>query len=279
MATDKGTEIQIQTSKLEPAVVEFNYDQIAEHLNGVLNRYKGLVFDEKSVSDCKKTIAELRKGKKSLDTFRKETKKRLTKSITEFEDQCKELSGRFDEVIEPLTDQYDQFEHDRKERKRKQIQDIIDALIAEQGLNEKFAAQLVIPDEYYNKGKSIKAIKSELTAQAETLGIAQDKEDADREVIKTKVELANAKHGVELMEGSYVRLLEHESIDSIVEQINADAEVAKQITHEKEPPPVTKPSNTDEKYVETYEVTGTEEQLDALEKFLKDRDYEFSILD
>lgn len=269
--------IQVQTTQFTPAVVEFNYDAISAHLDSVLQRYQGLVFTEKEVGECKKTIAELRKGQKALDEFRKQTKRELTESITDFENRCKELGKKFDAVIAPLTEQYEQFEHDRRERKRVEMKKIATELIAEQGLNEKYSEQLLdFPAEYFNKGKDLKDIRKELMARAVALGIAQDKENADREIIKTKIELANARYGVNLIETPYINLLEHDyTIDAITEKINADAETLKKRTE----PTVPKPSQSDERYVERFEITGTEKQLEALENFLETHTYEWKILD
>lgn len=278
--------IQVQTTNLQPAVVEFNYDAIAQHLDGVLQRYKGLVFTEKEVGECKKTIAELRKGQKALDEFRKNTKRELTESITAFENQCKELYKKFDEVIDPLTEQHDQFEHNRRQRKLIDIEKIALQLVEEQGLRDNFANELMaFPEEYFNKGKDLKDIRKELTTRAESLGIAQDKEDADREIIKTKVELANAKHGVQLLETPYVNLLEHKvSIDAIVAKINADAETLKQrVVPSAVPAPKTVAAviadDSDTIYVDRYEISGTEAQFEALDNFLRANGYEWKILD
>src|SRR5690554_1845587 len=98
-------ELQIITNKITPAKVEFNYQDIDEKLDIVLKKYKGLVFTEDTVKDCKKTMAELRKGQKSLDEFRKKTKRMLTESVTDFENDCKRLYKRFDDVIDPLKEQ------------------------------------------------------------------------------------------------------------------------------------------------------------------------------
>lgn len=130
-------ELQIKVLETSPAIVKFNYEEIASQLDLVLENYKGLVFTESTVSDCKKTIAELRKGQKALDEFRKETKKKLTDSVTAFEQQCKMLYGKFDTVINPLSNQYEQFELDRKEAKCKQIQEIITRLSEELALTAK----------------------------------------------------------------------------------------------------------------------------------------------
>ncbi len=282
-------ELQIKTNSFTPAKVDFNYEQISIYLNEVLKKYDGLVFTEETVQDCNKTIAELRKGKRSLDDFRKKTKKELTKSVTEFENQCKELNKKFDEVIDPLVEQSDFFEENRRNEKRQKVQKIVDELIKEQGLNEKFASQLIIEDQYLNKSKTLKSIKEELATTAETLGIQQDKEEADKELIKTKVELANATYNVNLSETPYVRLLEYENVEDIETKINLDAERESKVEPEPEPEPISdelielvtmpEPKEDEEIYMERYEVHGTDAQLDALEDFMKYQDLEWKIIE
>ena len=209
-----------------PAVVNFNYEEIEANLDAVLVKYQGLVFTESTATECKKTIAELRKGQKALDDFRISTKKSLTESVTAFEKRCKVLHSKFETVISPLTTQNDQFELDRKEKKRVEIQGLIDALVVENGLTEAYALQLKISDEYYNKGKTIKAIKAELSGIAKTAKLQQDKDAQDSQLIKAKVELANAQYQLTnpLMLDHYLRLLLYKSIAEIDLLITSDAQ-------------------------------------------------------
>lgn len=280
-----STELVVKTITFEPAKIEFNFEQLSEILDQNLAKYDGIEFTEKTANECRKTIAELRKGKRLLDTYRKDTKKELSVAITSFEDQCKELAAKFDNAIDPLTEQFEQFEHDRKERKRKQIQEVIDELITEQGLNEKFSVQLAeFPDEYYNKGKSMKDIKAELAVRAESLGIAQDKEAADIEIIRTTVKLANSEYNVKLTEAAYVRLLEFKDVSDIKSQILDDVhdEVEKQLEKSEKTKPSVKVvdlDDADEIFVETFVIEGTESQLQALEDFLENNTFTWKIID
>jgi hypothetical protein len=306
------TDVVIKVIETKPAVVNFNYQEIADHLDSVLVKYQGLVFTEDTAAGCKKTIAELRKGQTALDTFRKTTKADLTKSVTAFENQCKTLFNKFEEVIKPLTLQADQFEADRKEEKRSKIQSLIDALIPEKGLAEKYASQLIIPEAYLNKGKAITAIKTELTALATSLRTKQDKEEQDVNLVKMKVELANARCLLKspLQPEPYARLLSYKTVAEIDEIITADAgeamnrekkaaelAAAKTVEVPVEPirpvqvnpvsfpqAPVFSSTPTEQERPRTlkdrmfednaalltamYEITGTEEQLSALEEYL-----------
>lgn len=220
--------VEVKVFETKPAVVNFNYQEISNHLDSVLEKYKGLVFTESTVAECKKTIAELRKGQKSLDEFRKTTKKQLTESVTAFENQCKILHGKFEDVVKPLTQQSEQFELDRRVKKKIEIQGIIDALKSELNLSEKYATQLIITEEYFNKGKSIKAIKADLAVLANTLKIKQDKESQDINLIKTKVGLANAEYRLtnRLTAESYLRLLAYKPFEEVESLITSDAKQA-----------------------------------------------------
>jgi hypothetical protein len=214
-------------SQTTPAVVSFNYAEIDAQLNEVLKKYGGLLFTDETVAECKKTITELKKGKKSLNDFKIKTKKLLTEDITKFEAQCKLLSDKFDTVINPISEQAEQFEVTRREQKRAEIQAIIDVLIVERDLNLKYYEPLIITEQMLNKGTTLKAITADLTKLADSLLAQQNMEKANIELIKSKVELANAQYGVTLPMSVYLRMLDYSNVIEIVKLITEDAEKAK----------------------------------------------------
>ncbi|MCT1575663.1 DUF1351 domain-containing protein [Oceanobacillus kimchii] len=224
-------ELQVKTIDFQPAKVEFNYKELETVLDESLKKYNGLTFTEDDAAECKATITELNKGKKALDAYRKDTKKELTASVTQFENQCKTLNQKFDEVIEPLKDQYNHFEENRKEEKRKQVVDVIKSIVVEFKLNEKYANELVVDKSYLNKSKSMKAIKEELANTAEHLFIKQQKEESDTQTINSTVELANERYNLSLSPAAYIRLLDYKEVQLIKTQILDDAmeEAEKQI--------------------------------------------------
>ena len=265
--------LQVRTLELIPAVVKFNFEDLAAALDVQLKKYEGLTFTDETATDCKKTITELNKAKKALDTYRKNTKQELTVAVTVFEQQCKELGAKFDKTIEPLKAQYDDFEWNRKEAKRKEIEPIIKDLIEKEGLNEKYAAQLVIPTEFYNKAKSMKSIKQELTTQAQHLGIQQDKEDGDRTIITDFVELTNMKHNSNLPAAPFLNLIGIKTIDEIKELIKLDASVKTTQTFD------APTANSTELVTEKYSVVGTDEQLDSLEQYMTNQGIKWAVIE
>lgn len=298
--SEKSTELQVKTIKFEPAVVEFNYKELDAILDENLKKYEGLTFTEDDAAECKKTIIELRKGKKAVDTYRLQTKRKLTESVTDFEKKCKDLNKKFDQVLDPLVEQSDSFETKRKEEKAVEIEGVIKMLVEDEELNEKYAYELIVEDEYLNKGKSMKAINAELKLKAESLGFQQQKFEADSEIIENTVEIANGRYQVNLTAAAYVSLLDHKDVKDIKTQILDDAqdEVEKQVEKEKQakeieairaekqknvaPAAVTSTGSVlkdpdEPNYFEIYEVTGTESQLEALEDFMRSEDILFKI--
>ncbi|MFL8968921.1 DUF1351 domain-containing protein, partial [Helcococcus kunzii] len=260
----------IEKLNLIPAKIETNIQEVAKSLDLVLEKYQDLVFTEDNEKECKSTIAELNKGKKKLNDFKIQIKKEASKDIARFEEEIKELSKKFDNVIDPIKSQYDKFEEDRKNEKTERIQIFINDYIREFELENEFAEELTIEESYLNKTATDKKIKEDLETRANTLRIKQDKYFADVETIKTKVELANAKNNTNLVPDTYISLLRYEEVEDISEKIFVDAE--KTIVKEKVTSMNPEIFSTDEeKFVEKYEVTGTEKQLDELEEYMSSR--------
>ena len=79
--------LQLKVLENRPAEVHFNFDEISNYLDSTLEKYTGITITEETIKDGKKIIADLRKGKKSLDEFKKKTKKELTAPVKAFEEQ------------------------------------------------------------------------------------------------------------------------------------------------------------------------------------------------
>ncbi|MBZ9633038.1 hypothetical protein [Clostridium sp. FP1] len=105
---------------------------------------------------------------------------------------------------------------------------LINTLSAERVLESKYSTQLIITDQMLNKGPTIKSIKEDLTKQADVLLSQQNMEKANIELIKSKVELANAQYGVTLLNNLYLGLLKDgKDVDSLIKMINENAENTK----------------------------------------------------
>ncbi|MBE1302897.1 DUF1351 domain-containing protein [Clostridium botulinum] len=267
--------LQLKVLENKPAEVHFNFEEISQHLDSTLNKYTGITITEDTIKDGKKVISDLRKGKKSLDEFRKKTKKELTKSVTDFENQCKELGKKFDEVIEPIVKQAEEFEIKRKEEKKIEVEKVI-KIVCEL----KHIEDLPLDEKYLNKSMGLKAIREDLISVANQMLLEQANHKKNISLIEGRIDLANAKYGVTMVKEPYVSMLKHEDIDTILNKILEDGESLKNKiddTPKLVTPVVQAPKKNEEIFVDTYEIEGTEKQLDMLEDFLNENNYKWSI--
>lgn len=218
-------EIDIQTTIFEPAKIEFNKAKIEQELNETLKKYQNLVFTEDNTKEIRDTLAELRKGKKAADEFRKSRKKEATEQVDEFEKDIKSITKKFDEVIDPINEQLQEFEARRKEEKHTEILKIAEEVIANVGLDEKHASQLDIGDHYLAKSYSMKQIKENLEFRANNLLNEQRLEQANRESIQSFVELENSKNNLNLSVQSYISQLEFKDVEEVKNTVSRDAEM------------------------------------------------------
>jgi hypothetical protein len=109
--------------------IAMNFDEVRSTLMEGLKEYRGLVFTEETKADAKKTVAELRKLKKTVDDKRKEVKTSFLEPYNEFERRVKELESLIDEPIDFINGQLDGFEQKRLEERRKFIQEEYDRAI------------------------------------------------------------------------------------------------------------------------------------------------------
>ena len=186
--------LQLKVLETKPAQINFNFEEISNHLDGVLKQYEGIVVTEDTIKDGKKVIAELRKGQKSLDDFRKKTKKELTAPVKAFEEQCKELSKKFDEVINPIVEQSEQFEEKRKEEKRIEVEKLIGEVCKLKDIES-----LPLEDSYLNKSTSLKSIKTELIKVADNMLLEKANYKKNIALIEGRIDLANARYGVTMV--------------------------------------------------------------------------------
>lgn len=219
-------EIQVQTIKKKPAEIEFNHKDIEAELQSNLKKYEGLTFTSDSTAELRSTLAELRKGKKAVDDYRKKTKKELNEPVKQFEDTCKHLNNYFDEVIAPLDKQLKTFVEQEKEEKLTKLEVIKKEHIETHKLSEDYTDQVVIEDSYLAKSMSLKMASESIEFKVKNLKMEQDKRKADKEVVTTNVKLANSENQLSLSAEAYVRLLEFDDVEDVKKQIETDAERA-----------------------------------------------------
>ena len=299
------TELSVKTTKFEPAVIEFNHEEIENTLAENLKKYEGLTFTEKEAKECNTVIADLRKGKRLVDQYRIKTKKQLNEPVKAFEEQCKSLNEKFDTVLDPLIEQSKEFDEKQKKEKLIKVEKIRQQVIDDLSLEEDIAKELIIEDRFTNKSTTLKSIEEELHEQANHLITAAQNEQQNIDLIKAHVEIVNLKNEVNLLDSSYLNLAAHHTIEEIKEVIDKDANLVierKQIEENKKEQELEEKrlagakkmkeqydqerkeklfgkATPAEEFVEVYEVIGTEEKLQLLENFMENNRLEWKVVE
>jgi len=119
-----------------------------------------MIFTEDSKTEAKKTIASLRKLKKSVNDKKLEVKKSFMIPYTNFEAQVKELDKLIDEPINFINEQVEEFERRRVEEKKSLISEIYTEIMAE---HEEAIGYLPLQRIYDSKWENATTTKKAIT--------------------------------------------------------------------------------------------------------------------
>lgn len=215
-------ELQVKTIELKPAIIQFNHVEIEKELRKNLAKYEGLTFTSDATTEIRSTLAELRKGKKAVDDYRKEVKKELNEPVKAFEDQCKALNTYFDNVITPLDDQLKIFTERERAEKLDKLLIAKDEYIQKHELGGEYVDRIEMEDQYLNKSMSLKMASEAIEFQVKNLKMEQDRLESDKKVIIKSIELANERNDLGFSADAYIRLLEFDDLGTVHGQLNKD---------------------------------------------------------
>lgn len=285
-------------------VIAINFDEVKKALAETMDQYTGIIVTEESLSACKAEQKELAGIRTKIDSYRKDKKKELSKPITDFENQCKELIALIEKAERPIKEGIAIFDDKKKEEKRQKALAIIKETIESHQLREKFADKLTVLDKYMNLTASIKAVKEDIEQRAFFLVEEQAKEDETIQVIQTTIE--NVNKGIRtpvkyedfknLVDGGY-------PVPKIIERINQMAEKIKlaenppkvepkevieeiksPVSGYQQAPPIQQQTSMMDKHDEqlyyvTFKIIGDKNKTAALGDFLRKNGYKYEVID
>ena len=110
-------EVITDLTVLNPQHIETNFEAVDAYLTEAMEPYTQMVVTEDSIGDAKKTLAQLRKIKESINAQKIAVKREWMKPYTEYEDKAKQLMGRVEKGISNLDGQLKDYDARRKEEK------------------------------------------------------------------------------------------------------------------------------------------------------------------
>lgn len=221
-------------------VIQVNFEEMKQALSSTMEQYKGIIVTEESLSACKTEQKELAGMRTRIDTYRKDKKKELSKPITEFENQCKELISMIEKAEQPIKAGISVFDDKKREEKRQKALEIIKTTVEAHHLKQKFADKLTVLDKYMHLTATVKAVKEDVEQRAFYLIEEQAKEEETIQIIKTTIENENKNIKTQIKYEEFENLVKAGTpIPNIIQRINQMAEKIK--AAENPPAPVEEP--------------------------------------
>lgn len=282
----------------EPVVMD--YETMKERLTATLRQYDDIEVTAETLKSCKDTQKEIAGLRKQLDDFRKAVKKRYQEPLQIFEDQIKSMIAMVDEVESPIKKGVKEFDDLRRAEKRELAETIIDELIGEYQLNEKFAGQVELKKNYTNLTAKEQDVRADVESQCMYLKQQQDNEESIKRAIVNAVDAQNEGITAKLVPDVYISLIGKLPTDEIIQRIlkrgeeirrmerEADEKKSsqepvnspyseekpeqEQRVQEMEKTPVSSANSSLKKkdlYQVTFVITGDEDQQKAVSEYLK----------
>lgn len=140
--------------------ISYDFEAAKRKIESRLEEFKGAVFTEESKPYAKKIVAELRKEKSGFSDGVKAAKIDYMKPFQEFEKQAKELISLYDEPINLINGQVQEFEEKRKQEKREAIERIAEEELS--AVSEYVSLESVYNKKWENATYKEKDIREEL---------------------------------------------------------------------------------------------------------------------
>lgn len=108
--------------------IEDNLEAVEFSIMQKVSEYSAMVFTEEMQKDGKRFLAEIRKEKKLLDDERKMIKAEWMKPYDDFECRAKQIINLYDEPIDIINKQLEEYEKRRQELKKEEVHVIYESI-------------------------------------------------------------------------------------------------------------------------------------------------------
>ena len=189
-------------------VIKTNFGEIRKNLGKHLLKYKNLVVTEETLSLCKAKQKELAGLRTRVDAYRKDKKRELSKPIDAFEAECREIEALIGDVEKPLKEGIAVFDDVKRNGNRETALRLMKEIADGTGLTERYAARLTVPDRCRNTTAKEREIRSDITAEAMTLKVEQDREAELLGIIRLTIEAENKRLNSKMELSQFERLMD-----------------------------------------------------------------------
>lgn len=267
-------ELRGDLATVSNSVIDANFDELKNWLNGELAAYRTMVVTEDGMPAAKADRAKIRKIAERIDEQRKVVKKAYNTPLAAFEAKCKELTALCDEAAGALDGQIKAYEEARRAEKRETLKAYFDEKASDLIEKELVVWGDIFSPSWSNTSCSINKAKAEIDSAIEKIrsdvdAITSLHSPWEAAVINAYVQRHDLSAALKL-NASYVARAEQIAAERkrLAEERNRAAGESKERMDAPEAAPPAEP-HKEEVLVTDFRVWCTPSQLKALGQWLK----------
>lgn len=231
MTTDLTTQLEFNVDFTPSQITINNEAKLKELVDATIARYGTLVFTDDNIPEAKQAKADLNKIAKLLDDQRKAVKKEYSKPLKDFETKINGYTNQIKLVSEGINESISSFEESEKAKRLDKLVSIIEEISPNYGID---SSELTINPSWLNKGNfTTKGELNKKTLEEVTFQMKQIA-DANKRIESEKAIIGNYAKAVGLEPESWVAQIENGLFaPDLMKQIDA-AVAAKREREERE---------------------------------------------
>lgn len=219
MTNDLTTQLEFKVDFKPSEITINNETKLKELVDVTISRYGSLVFTDDNIPEAKQAKADLNKVAKLLDDQRKAVKKEYSKPLKEFETKINGYTNQIKLVSEGINESISAFEESEKAKRLDKLVSTIEEISPNYGIN---SSELTINPSWLNKGNfTTKGELNKKTLEEVTFQMKQIA-DANKRIESEKAIIGNYAKAVGLEPESWVAQIENGLFASdLMKQIDA----------------------------------------------------------
>ena len=274
--------------QLAPKLIAWNNTELLAQVNKSLENYKGKVYDENSIAEAKADRAALNNFVKSLDSERIRIGKVYAAPYEKFKKEVDEVSSAVKSVALTIDEQVKSYETKKQEEKLAEIKAYFEDNIPV-GLKPFVGYEKIHNAKWLNATvkmpavqKDIDAILDKISQELATIETLKSEDEIELKTIYyNTLSLTEAIRTNERRKAERQRVIETQK--AAAERKAAEEQrVAQQQAQQPAQPPVKEPEQQKDedapKFSIAFRITGTAEQINALDEFLKANNLKYEII-
>lgn len=280
---------------LEPIQIDFtpsvitikNEEELGALVDKTAEHYASLTFDAKNIQGAKDARKELNSIVEILEDERKKIKGEYTKPLNEFESKIKKYVKKIKEAKAPIDENIKNYEENERSSRFEKVQEKVNEIASIYGVEP---TEIDIPAQWTNanaltqKGAVTKGVADKITDAVKAIATEHDRIESEKRIIEGYA------RALKLDTDAWVRWVESgKSAAEVMREI--DAVVANKAVEPEPTPPANVDVETGEIFDEpaengvgdvetiTFRVTGTYDQLSALNQAVLSLGIEYELVD